>query len=354
MEEDAGKSIHGELSGGNRSRVDFNRGGTPLCEIVTEPDIRTSEEAAAFLKELRHLLRYLGVCDGNMEQGSFRCDANVSVRPRGQKEYGTRVELKNINSFRFVSQAIDYEVGRQINVVESGGSVTQETRLWDTVSKRTRSMRSKEEAHDYRYFPDPDLPDLILSEDYIAGVREELPELPQERRMRFVSELGISPEDAANLIDHKEVADFFETGLSGHKSPKLLANWVLNEVLRELKDQPIEDLLFGGEQLGDLVALIENGTISGKIAKDIFGEMLQTGESPSKIVESRGLKQVTNVEELEPIIDTLLSRYPSQVEEYRAGKVNLMGFFVGQVMKATQGKANPKLVNELLRKKLDG
>ena len=353
MEEDAGKSIHDGQLVGNRSCVDFNRGGTPLIEIVSEPDLRSSQEAASYMKTLRQLLRYLGVCDGNMEEGSLRCDANVSIRPFGAKEYGTRTELKNINSFRFVQQAIDYEVSRQIDLLDSGERVVQETRLWDTQAKVTRTMRSKEDAHDYRYFPDPDLPELVVSEEFVAGVRKELPELPAERYGRLVKDHGLTEKQASVLTEDKAVVDFYEAAFSAHRNAKSIANWVINDVLRELKGQDISELGISGSNLGELVKLIDDDVISGKIAKEVFVEMRKGGQSPAEIVDARGLKQVTNTEELEGIITLIIESHPGQVAQYRDGKVNLLGFFVGQVMKQTQGKANPKIVNELLRGKLE-
>jgi len=352
MEEDAGKSVHDDVAAGSRSYVDFNRAGVPLIEIVSEPDLRSSDEAVTYLKSLRQILRCLGVCDGNMEEGSLRCDANVSIRPHGQQELGTRCELKNINSFRFVQHAIDYEVSRQANVLEHGGKVIQETRLWDTQSKTTRSMRSKEEAHDYRYFPEPDLPDLNLPEGYIEALQAEQPELPAAKITRYVETLGLSHFDASVLADEMEVAVFFEQGLQEHSHAKAVANWTINEVLRELKDQPIGELAFGGKELGQLVALIDDETISGKIAKDVFQAMLQTGVSPAQYIKDQGLEQVTDGAQIESVIEAILAANPGQVAQYKEGKTKLIGFFVGQVMKETQGKANPGMVNQILKKKL--
>ena len=352
MEEDAGKSVHDDAAAGARSYVDFNRAGVPLIEIVSEPDLRSSDEAVVYLKKLRQILRYLKVCDGNMEQGSLRCDANVSIRPFGQQEFGTRCELKNINSFRFVQQAIDYEVARQANVIEQGGEVIQETRLWDTQSKTTRSMRSKEEAHDYRYFPEPDLPDLHLAEGYVDSLVQEQPELPAAKITRYVETLGLSEADSVVLAEELDVALFFEAALDAHNHPKAIANWTIHEVLRELKEQAITGLAFGGKELAELVALIDDKTISGKIAKEVFQAMLETGVKPGAYIEEKGLKQVTDGSQIEPVIDAILEKNPGQVAQYREGKTKLMGFFVGQVMKETQGKANPGLVNEILKKKL--
>lgn len=353
MEEDAGKSVHDDLAAGGRSYIDYNRAGVPLIEIVSEPDMRSAEEAVAYLKDLHQILRAIDVCDGNMEEGSFRCDANVSVRPMGQEELGTRTELKNINSFRFVQQAIEYEASRQISVIESGGAIVQETRLWDTKTNTTRSMRSKEEAHDYRYFPEPDLPDLILAKGYVAARREELPELPKARRARYVRELGIGKVDAAALTDDIAVASFFETALNEHNNPKLVANWTLNEVLREAKGLGIGELKFSPASLGALLALIDNQTISGKIAKEVFQAMVDSGADPAEYVAKNGLKQVTDTSAIEALVDEVLAGNQAQVAQYQGGNHKVLGFFVGQVMKASRGKANPKTVNELLRAKLD-
>ncbi len=352
MEEDAGKNVHDDVTAGHRSYVDFNRGGTPLIEIVSEPDVRSSAEAAAYMKTLRQVLRYLGVCDGNMEEGSLRCDANVSIKPVGQKELGTRAELKNINSFRFVQQAIDFEIGRQEEVLRSGGKVVQETRLWDTQAKVTRSMRSKEEAHDYRYFPEPDLPDLVLASGFVDGVRRELPELPAAKLQRYTEKLGLSDYDARVLTDDSDVASFFEEALGAHDNPKAVANWVINELLGALKGRELSTVKLRGEELGELVGLIDDATISGKIAKDLFPELLEKGGSPKALVEARGLKQVTDVASLEAACDKVLQGNPDSVAKFKAGKTNIVGFLVGQVMKATGGKANPKVVSELLTKKL--
>jgi aspartyl-tRNA(Asn)/glutamyl-tRNA(Gln) amidotransferase subunit B len=352
MEEDAGKNVHEDRVAGGRSYVDFNRGGVPLIEIVSEPDLRSAAEAAAYMRKLRQLLRYLGVSDGNMEQGSLRCDANVSIRPVGEQALGTRTELKNINSFRFVQQALEYEIRRQVQVVEAGGKVVQQTRLWDSHNKVTRAMRGKEEAHDYRYFPDPDLPELVLEEGMVDSVRAGLPELPEQKRRRYVQQLELPESDAIVLTEDAAVARFFEEALAAHGNAKAVANWVINELLRELRGRDFDALNVRAVDLGALVALIDNKTISGKIAKEVFTEMLASGEPPKAIVERKGLRQVTDASALEPIVEKILSDNPAIVEQYRAGKSNVLGFFVGQVMKATGGKANPKLVNELLRKKL--
>ena len=352
MEEDAGKNVHDAALAGNRSYVDFNRAGIPLVEIVTKPDLHSPEEAAAYMKSLRQILRYLDVCDGNMEQGSLRCDANVSIKPIGQKELGTRTELKNINSFRFVSQAIQYEILRQTEVLDRGEKVIQETRLWDSQAKMTRSMRSKEEAHDYRYFPDPDLPDLVINETQIAEINSSLPELPTQKIERYISELELSEYDATVLSEDVEIANFFESALQEHKNPKAIGNWVINEVLRAIKGTSITTLAFPPQYLGRLVKLIDEQTISGKIAKDVFEEMLKNGEKPEDIVANKGLKQVTNLDEIEPVVDKILQENSDNVRQYKEGNTKLLGFFVGQVMKATAGKANPKLVNQILQEKL--
>jgi aspartyl-tRNA(Asn)/glutamyl-tRNA(Gln) amidotransferase subunit B len=352
MEEDAGKSVHDDPTAQGRSYVDFNRGGVPLAEIVSEPDLRSAAEAAAYMKTLRQILRALDVCDGNMEQGSLRCDANVSIRPVGSTALGTRTELKNINSFKFVREALEYEIRRQTSVVESGGEVVQETRLWDSGAKVTRPMRSKEEAHDYRYFPEPDLPDLVLDPAMIERAQAELPELPAARRRRYVDDWGLSDYDARVLTDEVSIAGFYEEAVARHANPKSIANWVCNEVLRELKGRDIDDLPLAPEALAELVALIDEGTISGKIAKEVFAELIEKGGSPRQIVEAKGLEQVTDSSSLEPIVEQVLAENPDSVDAYRAGKTKVVGFLVGQVMKATRGKANPKLVNELLHKKL--
>ncbi|RYF03379.1 MAG: Asp-tRNA(Asn)/Glu-tRNA(Gln) amidotransferase subunit GatB, partial [Deltaproteobacteria bacterium] len=338
---------------GQRSYVDFNRGGTPLVEIVSEPDLRSSAAAAAYMKTLRQALRFLGVCDGNMEEGSLRCDANVSIRPVGQEMFGTRVELKNINSFRFVQQAIDFEIARQSELLAAGGKVVQETRLYDSQAKATRPMRSKEEAHDYRYFPEPDLPDLILPDGFVESIETSLPELPAAKVRRYTQEFGLSEYDARVLTDDAEVAHFFEGAAAIQPNHKAIANWIINELLRELKGRPLSETPLQGSSLGELVALIDDGTISGKIAKEIFAVLLQEGGSPKAIVAARGLTQVTDAGALGPVVDAVLAKNLDSIDKYRAGKLNVLGFLVGQVLKQTAGKANPKLVNELLRAKLD-
>ena len=352
IEEDAGKNIHDDLLAGKRSYVDFNRGSTPLIEIVSEPCMRSSAAAVAYLKTLRQALRYMGVCDGNMEEGSLRCDANVSIRPVGDSRLGTRVELKNINSFRFVQQAIDYEVARQAEVLEGGGQVSQETRLWDTQAKTTRAMRSKADAHDYRYFPEPDLPDLVLTDVFIKDVADKLPELPAAKAKRYVNDCGLSEYDARVLTDDSEVAALFESALNHSKHYKLVANWIINEVLREIKDASVATLPFGGEAIGELVALIEAGTISGKIAKDVFGLLMQSGGSPKDIVKKHNLVQVSDEGALLSMVNEVISAQAESVEKYRSGKTQVLGFLVGQVMQKSRGQANPKMVSELLVQQL--
>jgi aspartyl-tRNA(Asn)/glutamyl-tRNA(Gln) amidotransferase subunit B len=304
------------------------------------------------MKAMRQLLRYLGVCDGNMEEGSLRCDANVSIRPKGQAKFGTRAEIKNINSFRFVQQAIDYEIERQADLIRGGGQVVQETRLWDSQSKSTRSMRSKEEAHDYRYFPEPDLPDLVLEGGFVEKVKKNLPELPHDKLSRYTQALGLSAYDAKILTEDPDVAAFFDTALAVHKNVKSIANWVINEVLRELKGREVASLKFGGQAIGELVKLIDDNTISGKIAKDVFAELLAHGGSPKGIVDAKGWVQVTDTGAIEPIVDKILAANAESVEKYKAGKTNVIGFLVGLVMKESKGKANPAMVNDLLKKKL--
>jgi aspartyl-tRNA(Asn)/glutamyl-tRNA(Gln) amidotransferase subunit B len=359
MEEDAGKNVHDDAVAGHRSYVDFNRGGTPLCEIVSEPELRSAPEAAAYLKTLRQVLRYLGVCDGNMEEGSLRCDANVSIRLKGTEKFGTRVELKNINSFRFVQQAIEYEIWRQEQVLESGGTVVQETRLWDTQAKESRAMRSKEDAHDYRYFPEPDLPDLSLPAGFVDDIERKLPELPGAKRERYAKTLGLSDYDARVLTDDAMTARWFEEALAVKNSPKAIANWLVNDIVgrmseRSVSGRPMEldDLPFRPAAIGELVSLVEDNTISSKIAKDVLDTLFESGGSPKQIVEQKGLKQVTDASSIEPFVDDVLSKNPDAREKFKAGKTNIIGFIVGQVMKASGGKANPKLVNELVLKKL--
>jgi aspartyl-tRNA(Asn)/glutamyl-tRNA(Gln) amidotransferase subunit B len=355
MEEDAGKLIHLEgAEAGACSYVDLNRACTPLLEIVSEPDMRSSEEAIAYLKKLHQIVVYLGVCDGNLEEGSFRCDANVSIRPWGQKEFGTRAELKNINSFRFIKQAIDYEIERQAEILDDGGRVVQETRLFDSVTGLTRSMRGKEEAHDYRYFPDPDLVPLTVSPEWVEQVRETLPELPEAKIERFIREYGIPRYDAEVLAAIRAVADYYDACVTLHGNGKVCSNWVMGEVTRGLNDAgiPITEAPVTPEMLAGMLKRIDDGTISGKIAKTVFEEMWKTGKDADTVIEEKGLKQVTDTGAIEKIIDEVLAANPAQVEEYRGGKEKVFGFFVGQVMKVSRGKANPAAVNEMLRAKL--
>lgn len=357
LEEDAGKSMHEDFQG--QTGVDLNRCGTPLLEIVSEPDMSSAKEAVAYMKKIRSLVRYIEICDGNMQEGSFRCDANVSVRPAGQKELGTRSELKNINSFRNVERAINIEVERQIELIEDGGKVVQETRLYDADNNETRSMRSKEEANDYRYFPDPDLLPLVLDPDMIEQVRATLPELPQAKRDRFIADMGLSLYDASVLTSSREVADYFEAALAAanDKDAKQCANWVITTLLGALNKASleIEQSPVSAKHLGGLLARISDNTISGKIAKKIF-EALWAGEGKDadSIIEDKGLKQVTDSGAIEAIIDDVIAKNPGQLGQYRAGKEQLLGFFVGQVMQASRGKANPAQVNELLKAKLAG
>ena len=355
LEEDAGKSLHEDFHG--MTGIDLNRAGTPLLEIVSEPDMRSAKEAVAYLKKIHSLVTYLGICDGNMAEGSFRCDANVSVRPKGQAEYGTRAELKNLNSFRFVEKAINLEVERQIEVIEDGGQVVQETRLYDADKNEARSRRYKEEANDYRYFPDPDLLPVIIDEETIEAVRATLPELPDARQQRFVSEHGLSDYDAEVLTSSRELADFYEAVVvAAGGETKICANWVmvdltgaLNKASQELSESPVST-----EQLGGLVKRIADKTISGKIAKQVFEAMWAGEGDADSIIESKGLKQVTDTGAIEKVVDEIIANNPQQVEQYRSGKDKVFGFFVGQVMKVMQGKANPAQVNELLKEKLKG
>jgi aspartyl-tRNA(Asn)/glutamyl-tRNA(Gln) amidotransferase subunit B len=355
MEEDAGKLVHeGAFETSTASLVDFNRTGVPLIEIVSEPDIRSPQEAGLYLRNVRDMLRYLEICDGDMEKGSFRCDANVSVRPQGQRDFGTRTELKNMNSFRHVEKALEYEIKRQIALLEGGDEVVQETRLWDEDQGRTLSMRGKEEAHDYRYFPDPDLVPLEVSETWIEDIRGTLPELPAGKRKRFVNQYGIPEYDADVLTASRSLADYYEECVRLFGEPKIVSNWIMGDLLRELKkdDREIEECPVPPKHLASMLKMIKDGAISGKIAKTVFEEMYRSGESPEKIVREKGLIQVTDVDEIQRIIHGVLEGNPKLVQDYQTGKEQLLGFFVGQVMKATKGKANPKLVNDLLRKSL--
>jgi aspartyl-tRNA(Asn)/glutamyl-tRNA(Gln) amidotransferase subunit B len=352
MEEDAGKNVHSPTE--NVSFVDLNRTGVPLIEIVSEPDMRSAEEAVAYLKALRAVLVYLGICDGTMEEGSFRCDANVSIRPRGQEKFGTRAELKNLNSFRHVQKAIEYEIARQEDLLEDGEAVVQETRLFDAGQGVTRSMRGKEEAHDYRYFPDPDLVPLDLDPDWVEELRNGLPELPRARLARFVQEYGLPVYDAEILTSERDLADFFEAAVRAYAQPKRISNWIMGELLRELNEARVQASRspMRPEHLAGLVRLVDGEAISGKIGKQIFPELFRTGADPEEFVRSKGLVQISDTSALEAVVDQVLAENPAEVEGYRAGKTKLMGFFVGQIMRRTKGQANPALVNEILKKKL--
>ena len=357
LEEDAGKTIHDGFKDSDQySYVDLNRAGAPLAEIVSEPDMRSSEEAFQYLTELKAVIEFAGASDCDMEKGQLRCDANVSVRPRGQEDFGTRAEVKNLNSFRFARQAIDYEIARQVAILEAGGTIDQETRLFNTATGETATMRSKEEAHDYRYFPEPDLPPLIVSDEWKAELAATLPELPRAKRERFLAEYGINVEDARILSSSIETADYFETVAKTSGDGKQAANWVqgelagtLNQAGKSITESPIV-----AEELGALIKLIGDGTLSGKLAKDVFAKMFESGKTAAEIVEAEGLQQISDTGELEKIVDELIANNPKQVETYRGGKTGILGFFVGQVMKATRGQANPKAVNEILTKKLAG
>jgi len=354
LEEDAGKSLHEDFHG--QSGIDLNRAGTPLLEIVSEPDMRSATEAVAYMKKIHALVQYLEICDGNMQEGSFRCDANVSVRPKGQTEFGTRAELKNLNSFRFIEKAINIEVERQIDIIEGGGKVVQETRLYDADRNETRSMRSKEEAFDYRYFPDPDLLPVAISAEDIAAVRATLPELPVAKKQRFIADYGLSVKDAGILTGSRELADYFEQCAAVAGEAKLAANWVMGELLGMLNKDGLDvgDSPVSAQQLGGMLLRIVDNTISGKIAKQVFEAMWAGEGDADQVIEAKGLKQITDTGAIETIIDDIIANNPGQVEQYRGGKDKLFGFFVGQAMKATQGKANPAQLNELLKRKLDG
>ena len=360
MEEDAGKSLHeGFQDSGRNTYLDFNRSGVPLIEIVTDPDIRSSAEAHDYLTRLKEILEYLDVNDGNMEEGSLRCDANVSVRKAGEQKFGTRTELKNINSFRFVQKAIDFEVNRQIEVIEGGGRVVQETRLWNSAEERTVSMRSKEEAHDYRYFPDPDLPLLVVDPEWIKHLERSMTELPESRRRRFVAEYALPEYDAGVLTATRALADFFEETAKLSGQPKSAANWIMGDLLRFFKDSnaDLKDLSNSRvkpNMLANMISLVEKGTISGKIAKTVMEEMCATGKAAQAIIEEKGLVQISNVDEIEKIVSRVIDENPKPVEQYRQGKTGNFGFFVGQVMKASGGRANPQAVNDILKKRLAG
>ncbi|HEV2863778.1 MAG TPA: Asp-tRNA(Asn)/Glu-tRNA(Gln) amidotransferase subunit GatB [Pyrinomonadaceae bacterium] len=356
LEEDAGKNVHEGLPETERfSYIDLNRAGTPLAEIVTEPDFRTSWEAYDYVNHVRRALQWVGASEADMEKGNLRCEANVSVRRRGEEKFGTKVELKNLNSVRFMQRAIEFEIDRHIALIESGGRVTQETRLWDERAGETRVMRSKEEAHDYRYFPEPDLQPLVVDEDFVAQVRNLMPELPDARRRRFSEQYGLSYEDASLLVRDKALADFYERAAAA-SNPRGAANWLKGELLRELDAAGVaaDSSPVGPEELGSLVRAVEEGRISGKQGKDVLGEMFKTGKGADLVIEEQGLAQVSDAAEIEKMVTDVLASNPNQLAQYRAGKETLFGFFVGQVMKVSKGKANPKVVNELLKERLKG
>ena len=353
LEEDAGKSLHEDFHG--LSGIDLNRAGTPLIEIVSEPDMRSAREAATYMRYIHTLVRYLEICDGNMQEGSLRCDANVSVRPAGSTQLGTRTELKNLNSFRFIERAINFEVERQIDVIEGGGEVVQQTRLYDPDRNETRPMRDKEEANDYRYFPDPDLLPVVVSQSLVESIKESLPELPDERRDRFEAAFNVSSDDARTLTSSRALADYFETVCEKAKDAKLAANWVTGELMAALNrtDLSIETCPVSAERFGGLLSRIADNTISGNIAKQVFAQMWDSNQSADAIIEAKGLKQVTDTGAIESLVDEVLAASDAQVQQYREGNSKVLGFLVGQVMKRSQGKANPKQVNEMLRAKLD-
>ena len=351
MEEDAGKLIHDDRE--PVSYVDLNRTGTPLLEIVSEPDMRSPAEAYAYLRKVHAILRYLDICDGNMQEGSFRCDANISLRPHGQEEFGTRTELKNMNSFRNVQAALEYEERRQRDVLLDGGEVVQETLLWDADRNRTESMRGKEEAHDYRYFPCPDLVPVVIDDEWIEEIRETLPELPDARKERFINDYGLPDYDASLLTGSRELADYFEAAVESGVKAKKVSNWIMTELLRELKGEEVTSCRVKAEQLGSLLQMVDKGTISGKIAKTVFLEMMESGKDPEVVVKEKKLLQVSDQGELLTMVQEILAANPGQVEEFKGGKTKLMGYFVGQLMQKTQGKANPKVANELFAKELN-
>ena len=354
MEEDAGKLVHEE--DGDSSFVDLNRAGVPLLEIVSEPDLRTPEEAKAYMEKMHSIVTYLGISEGDMEKGHFRCDANVSLRPIGQEKFGTRTETKNLNSFRFVQQAITYEIARQTEELLDSKRIVQETRLWDSVKKNTYSMRSKEEAHDYRYFPDPDLPVVRISSDFVEQIHNQLPELPDAKKQRFMESFGLSTYDAEVLVADKQVAEYFEEVVAAKADPKLVCNWISGELMRLMNENKVDIRNVGipAKSLASLIQFLQEGSISGKIAKTVFEEMVKSGKDPATIIEVQGLKQVSDEGALRGLLETLLSNNPKQVEQFRAGKTQIKGFFVGQVMKETKGQANPQIVNQLLEELLNG
>ena len=356
LEEDAGKLVHAGadgLAGSSYSLVDLNRAGTPLLEIVSEPDMRSSAEARAYMEELRNIVRYIGVCDGNLEEGSMRCDANISIMPKGSDKFGTRAEIKNVNSFSALQRAIEYEIDRQIEIVEEGGKVVQETRLWDDNAKETRSMRGKEDAHDYRYFPEPDLKPLVISREWVQEIKDKMPELPAQKRARYQS-LGLSEYDANVVVEQMELALFFDRVLELGANAKTAVNFIMGEIAAYLKEEKLElaQTKLSPENLAELISLIEKGTISNNIGKQIIIDMMQTGKAASKIVEEKGLSQITDEGAIKEIVQKVVDANPNQVAAYKGGKVQLFGFFVGQVMKETKGRANPKTVNELLKELL--
>ena len=356
LEEDAGKLVHAGadgLAGSSYSLVDLNRAGTPLLEIVSEPDMRSSAEARAYMEELRNIVRYIGVCDGNLEEGSMRCDANISIMPKGSDKFGTRAEIKNVNSFSALQRAIEYEIDRQIEIVEEGGEVVQETRLWDDNAKETRSMRGKEDAHDYRYFPEPDLKPLVISREWVQEIKDKMPELPAQKRARYQS-LGLSEYDANVVVEQMELALFFDKVLELGANAKTAVNFIMGEIAAYLKEEKLElaQTKLTPENLAELISLIEKGTISNNIGKQIIIDMMQTGKAASKIVEEKGLSQITDEGAIKEIVQKVVDANPNQVAAYKGGKVQLFGFFVGQVMKETKGRANPKTVNELLKELL--
>ena len=353
LEEDAGKLVHAGaagLAGSSYSLVDLNRAGTPLLEIVSEPDMRSSEEARMYMEELRNIVRYIGVCDGNLEEGSMRCDANISIMPKGSKEFGTRAEIKNVNSFSALQRAIEYEIDRQIEIVEEGGEVVQETRLWDDNARETKSMRGKEDAHDYRYFPEPDLMPLKISREWVQEIKDKMPELPEAKRQRYMG-LGLSEYDASVIVEQMGLALFFDEVLKLGATPKIAVNFIMGEIAAYLKEEHLEisETKLTPENLAELISLIEKNTISNNIGKQIIVDMMKSGEKASKIVESRGLSQISDEGAIKEICQKVADANPEQVEKYKAGKVQLLGFFVGLVMKETKGRANPKAVNDLMK-----
>jgi aspartyl-tRNA(Asn)/glutamyl-tRNA(Gln) amidotransferase subunit B len=361
MEEDAGKLLHltktGQIGDAETSLVDYNRAGVPLIEIVSEPDIRTSEEAYLYLTTLKSIMKYIDVSDCNMEEGSLRCDANISVRRKGDEKLGVKVEIKNMNSFKNVQKALDYEAKRQMKLMETNEKIIQETRLWDANKEMTFSMRSKEESHDYRYFPEPDLPPLEIDKSYIEEIKKEIPELPREKMQRFIKQYGLPDYDASVLTDDREISVFYEETVKFSNEPKLTSNWIMTELLRKMNENNIQDIKqvkINSHNLGKLISLIKNGTISGKIAKTVFDEMFKSGNDPETIVKEKGLTQITDTKEIEAIIDKVINANQELVAEIKAGKEKALGFLTGQIMKESRGKANPQIVNDLLRKKILG